>query len=279
MAPSLEKGRPVREFLVAAGFGSGRSVRRLRGGIRTPNGPVALDAFWNPGSHWTPWSFRGDAFVGRLVLPPLILLNKPVGVVTSRAADGGATPVFEGLPATLRDRVQPVGRLDRDTSGLLLLTGDGRLIQWLGHPKRQVLRTYRAWLSGNPDPSAIDALRDGRLTLRDGHIPHPPRLVPVEAEEGGLWWDIDLTEGKYHEVRRIFGATGVRVMALTRLRMGPFDLTMCGADGVHRVEEEALEAFYRDQGLELPPREVEVQPISMQLPGSLPFDHAIPSSR
>jgi hypothetical protein len=68
-------------------------------------------------------------------------------------------------------------------------------------------------------------------------------------------------------------------MALTRLRMGPFDLTMCGADGVHRVEEEALEAFYRDQGLELPPREVEVQPISMQLPGSLPFDYAIPSSR
>jgi len=280
MAAARDGGRPVREFLVAAGFGSGRAVRRLQGYIRTPEGPRPLDATWDPGAEWTPWSFRGQSFVGRLTLPPLILLDKPVGFVTSRAPDGGATPVFDVLPASLRDRVQPIGRLDRDTSGLLLLTGDGRLIQWLGHPRRQVLRTYRAWLSGAPDPAAVAALLAGTLPLRDGHTPHPRRLVPVEDAADAACWDIDLTEGKYHEVRRIFGATGVRVTALTRLRFGPFDLAVCGKEGLHRVDDVTLEAFYKAEGLELPDREVEVEPMaSTPLPASATMPDAVPPAR
>lgn len=283
MAPVSEEGRPVREFLVAAGFGSGRAVRRLRGAIRTPDGPLPLDATWDPGPEWTTWGFRGQTFVGRLTLPPLLLLHKPLDVVTSRAPDGGATPVFDLLPKALRDRVQPIGRLDRDTSGLLLLTGDGRLIQWLGHPRRQVLRTYRAWLSNEPEAAAVAALLEGRLPLRDGHTPHPRRLVPVEGETGpgGICWEIDLTEGKYHEVRRIFAATGARVTALTRLSFGPLHLEMCGTEGFHRVDEAALEVFYRAEGLELPRREVEVEPIVQTPPSSSspPLQDAISPAR
>jgi pseudouridine synthase len=187
----------------------------------------------------------------------------------------GHRPFFECLPVEIRDRVQPVGRLDRDTCGLLVLTGDGRLIQWLGHPRRAIPRTYRAVLSDAPDPERLEALKAGRLVLRDGHAPRPLAIGPVSGPESGpaseavsgsaggsREWEITLAEGKYHEVRRIFGATGVRVVELVRLRFGPFSLDACGPEGWVRLSEDEALAFYAQQGLELPARVVEVQPDS-----------------
>lgn len=247
---------------MAAGLGSGRSVRKIRSSIRTPEGSIPTDERWDPGTDWTPWSFQGRSYRGRLTLPPLVLLDKTAGAVTSRTSESGAPTVFDLLPESLRDRVQPVGRLDRDTSGLLLFTGDGRLIQWLGHPRRAIPRTYRARLSAAPEAARIEALREGRLELRDGHAPRPSEIRRIDAAKAeGEVWEVTLTEGKYHEVRRIFGATGVRVLDLVRLSFGPFSREVCRPHGWHRLDEAALTAFYASQGLELPPLEVEVEPV------------------
>ncbi len=250
----------------------------MQGYVTTPDGPLPLSEGFELGAPWTPFRFRTVGFEARLAYPPILLLDKPEGAVTSRAAANGAPTVFDLLPPELAARVEPVGRLDRETSGLLLLTGDGRIIQHLTHPRRETPRTYLAELVGPPNPTVIEGLRRGEVALRDGHQPRPAELAPVgstggpDAPEGvpgePLCWRVTLTEGKYHEVRRLFAAAGTRVTGLRRIRFAHLRIeALEGADGDRdplparwvRLEEAEVEALYERIGLALPPREVEVR--------------------
>jgi pseudouridine synthase len=147
-----------------------------------------------------------------------ILLSKPAGDVTTRSDPQRRRTVLD-LLGGVREYVYPVGRLDYDTEGLLLLTNDGDLAAQLTHPRHGVERTYEARVAGIPDDDALDRLRRG-IPL-DGH-----RTLPADAQ---LLWRgsktpvvrLTIREGRNRQVRRMLEAVGHPVEALTRTRIGP----------------------------------------------------------
>lgn len=167
-----------------------------------------------------------------------VLLNKPLGCVTA-LRDAQHPVAFDYLVgAALKDELRPVGRLDLDTSGLLLWTTDGQWLQRLSHPKRKVPRTYHAALTQPflPMPEGF--------TLADGHKPHITELREMDVSSahpslarpdgGRLFASITITGGAYHEVRRIFAALGSHVAALCRVSFGNLVLPDDLAPGAHR---------------------------------------------
>jgi pseudouridine synthase len=245
----------LRDIFARAGPWSRRELRRMQGGVRTDGGTRALAESVQLDGNWRAFHFRSVSVEARVTLPPLLLMDKPVGVLTSRAKEGGASTVFDLLDDPAAHRVEPVGRLDLDSSGLLLLTADGRLIQRLTHPKREIPRTYLATVAGTPDPEVVAALRAGTFALKDGHRPHPHQL---DAVGEGVWL-VTLVEGKYHEVRRMFAAAGAHVTALRRTRFAGFHLDDLSGRRFRRLEESEVEAVYAGLGLPLPPLELEVR--------------------
>jgi len=248
----------LRDILAASGWWPRRQLRRMTGDVITPDGPGSLATRVTLGREWRAFRFRSVTVEARATLPPLVLMDKLPGVLTSRVREHGAPTVFDILDPALAERVEPVGRLDRETTGLLLLTGDGRLIQRLTHPKRAVPRSYLVTVEGVPDPDVIQGLLRGTVALRDGHLPSPRALEPVDGER----WLVTLTEGKYHEVRRIFAATGARVLALRRTSFGPFDLGDLRGQPVRRLDEEELIATCQELGLSLPDSILEVREVA-----------------
>jgi 23S rRNA pseudouridine2605 synthase len=163
----------------------------------------------------------------------VLAVHKPVGVVTTRADPGGRKTVYDALGDVGR-WVFPVGRLDRDTSGLLILTNDHRLGERLTSPDHHVPKTYHARVRGVPDAEALRALREG-LPLEDGAVTRPARVRVLgtprgepgsspAAGQGSTWLEIVLTEGKNRQVRRMCAAVGHDVLDLVRVRIGRFDL-------------------------------------------------------
>jgi len=152
--------------------------------------------------------------------PRYILLNKPRGYVTTRSDPQRRSTVIDLLTG-VREYVYPVGRLDYDTEGLLLLTNDGDLAARLTHPRHGVERTYEARVSGMPDREALERLRTG-IPL-DGHRTLPATVVLVNASrhdrDGVLL--LTIREGRNRQVRRMCEAVGHPVKELRRVRIGP----------------------------------------------------------
>jgi len=149
-----------------------------------------------------------------------ILLYKPAGYVTTRS-DPQRRPTVIDLLRGVREYVYPVGRLDYDTEGLLLLTNDGELAATLTHPRHEVERTYEARVAGMPDEDALDRLRrgiplDGRRTM-----PADVKLLNrARADRDGVLL-ITIREGRNRQVRRMLEAVGHPVKSLKRTRIGP----------------------------------------------------------
>jgi 23S rRNA pseudouridine2605 synthase len=152
-----------------------------------------------------------------------LVLHKPAGYVTTRADPGGRPTVYDLLGDVGR-WVFPVGRLDRDSSGLLVLTNDHRLGQRLTDPESHVPKTYHVRVRGLPDAEALQVLREG-TPLADGHLTRRARVRVLGAARGGdSWLEIVLTEGKNRQVRRMCAAVGHDVQELVRVRIGTLDL-------------------------------------------------------
>ena len=149
-----------------------------------------------------------------------ILLYKPAGYVTTRSDPARRRTVID-LLGGVREYVYPVGRLDYDTEGLLLLSNDGDLAAKLTHPRHAVDRTYEARVTGMPDAEALDRLRRG-IAL-DGHRTLPADVVLLNAGRGDRDGVLRLTirEGRNRQVRRMCEAVGHPVQKLTRTRIGP----------------------------------------------------------
>jgi 23S rRNA pseudouridine2605 synthase len=137
-----------------------------------------------------------------------VVLNKPRGVVTT-ASDPQGRPTVTGL-VDAGARLFPVGRLDRDTTGVLLLTNDGALADRLMHPRHGVPKSYRARVKGEPDEAALDRLRAG-IELDDG----PTAPAEVRSRDSGVV-DITIHEGRNRQVRRMLAAIGHPVIHLQR---------------------------------------------------------------
>lgn len=148
-----------------------------------------------------------------------LLLHKPAGVLTA-TEDSRQRTVLDLLPPELRKRgLSPVGRLDKDTEGLLLLTDDGELAHRLLSPKYHVDKRYFARVDGPLDQADVDAFAAG-MTLGDGLMCLPAGLEPL-AEGTCI---VTLREGKFHQVKRMLAARGAPVLYLKRLSMGPLTL-------------------------------------------------------
>lgn len=156
-----------------------------------------------------------------------IMLHKPPGVI-SATEDTRERTVVDLLPNDLQvfDPF-PVGRLDKDTEGLLLLTNDGKLAHDLLSPRKHVPKTYYARIKGNVTETDIAAFQQG-VTLDDGYLTQPAKLVilQVNEEEDGVYSQIEvtITEGKFHQVKRMFESVGKQVVYLKRLTMGSLAL-------------------------------------------------------
>ena len=172
------------------------------------------------------------------------LFYKPSGVLTA-ARDSRAETVMDLLPEALsRRKVLPVGRLDKDTTGLLILTNDGALAHSLLDPKRHVWKRYIATVEGRLDEEDVQAFAEG-IPLKD-FTAKPAQLRILEAGESQSRAEVEVREGKFHQVKRMFGARGHEVTALHRSSFGPLTIPEGMQVGEHiRLSEEQVELLRR----------------------------------
>ena len=173
-----------------------------------------------------------------------VLYHKPAGEVTTVSDEKGRETVmdrFRDFPV----RLYPVGRLDYDSEGLLLLTNDGELAQRLTHPSCEVDKVYLARVTGNPSNEAIDRLRRGVFMEGDQRKTYPAQVRVVRDES--LFSDIVVTihEGRNRQVRRMFDAVGHKVLLLRRIRFGAVELGDLRRGEWRELTQEEIDALHR----------------------------------
>ncbi|HET7809302.1 MAG TPA: pseudouridine synthase [Steroidobacteraceae bacterium] len=213
----------LQKLLAGAGHGSRRGIEEwIRAGRVTINGrPANLGDRATPSDRicldGKPLDLGGSADTTEV-----LLYHKPLGEVTTRSDPQGRPTVFERLPPAPGGRWIVVGRLDVNTTGLLLFTNDGELAHRLMHPSTEVERVYRVRLRGTPAEPVLDRLRTG-VQLEDG--PASFDRIERESTEGShSWFRVTLHEGRNREVRRLFEHQGFEVSKLSRIRYGNVDL-------------------------------------------------------
>lgn len=242
----------LQKILARAGLGSRRQIERwIEEGRLTVDGrPAYL------GQRIVPW--QSVALDGRLVplerLVPksrVLLYHKPEGEVCTRTDPEGRPTVFERLPPLRAGRWIAIGRLDVNSSGLLLFTDDGELAHRLMHPSSRIEREYAVRVFGEVDNAMLARLIEG-VQLEDG----PARFESVRFAGGSganRWYHVVLKEGRKREVRRLWEALGVRVSRLIRVRYGPVRLPRRLRLGKWmELDREQRAALYDLAGLGLP---------------------------
>ena len=201
------------KFLCDCGVGSRSQVKAiLKSGRVTVDGKPAKDGSMKLDVAVSTVCLDGEIVEkeGTLVL----MLNKPMGYVTA-TEDATEPTVMELLPQGYRSRVKPIGRLDKQTEGLLLFTDDGDLLHRLISPKKEVPKVYYAKHAGAAGEEDVKAFREG-VTLRDGTVCLPAKLEPLGDGESL----ITVCEGKYHQVRRMMASRNMTVTYLERRAEG-----------------------------------------------------------
>lgn len=208
-------------YLANMAYGSRSEVKKLiRAGEITVNETVIRDEAFQvePGEDLIccreePVRFREHLY---------LVMNKPGGVITA-TEDRSARTVLDLIAPKYRNKgIYPVGRLDKDTEGLLILTNDGALGHRLLAPKRHVPKQYYARLDLPAEPGDIQAFREG-IRLEDGYRTQPAELE-CAAPDNPLEVLVTIHEGKFHQIKRMFAACGKEVVYLKRLAMGGLEL-------------------------------------------------------
>lgn len=232
------------KVLAGTGRWSRREVKLLvRQGLVRLNGAAAVSAEEKCDPETAVITVNGETVVLRRFT--YVLLHKPGGVLTA-TEDRRQETVMELLPQELRRvGLAPVGRLDKDTEGLLLLTNDGELTHRLLSPKYHVDKRYFARVDGHLTAAHAEAFAKG-MTLGDGLKCLPARLE-ILPDNGCI---VTVREGKFHQVKRMLASCGAPVVYLKRLSMGPLVLGDELGRGEHRMlREEEVAALYRTCGL------------------------------
>lgn len=221
----------LQKLLAAAGHGSRRQIETwIRAGRLTIDGQVAtLGARAEVFADIRLDGRRLELGAAPRVPRQVLLYHKPAGEMTTRADPQGRPTVFERLPIPRAGRWVVIGRLDVNTTGLLLFTTDGELAHRLMHPSSEMEREYLVRVRGQPPAAVLERLRAG-VELDDG----PARFDAIEPGRGApdpagdeaahAWFRVVLHEGRNREVRRLWQAVGFEVSKLSRLRYGPIRL-------------------------------------------------------
>lgn len=217
----------LERILFSQGFGSRRQCRAI---IADGRVRIGGDILTDPGADFpllSPLDFEVDGENWRYREKAYLALNKPAGYECSRDPQHHLS-VFHLLPSQLATRsVQCVGRLDQDTTGLLLLSDDGAFVHAFTSPKRKVPKVYLATTRHPVDDAQLAALRDG--VLLHGESKPSAALAAHQRDERLL--ELTVLEGKYHQVKRMVAAAGNRVEKLHRERIGGFELPATLAEG------------------------------------------------
>jgi 23S rRNA pseudouridine2605 synthase len=176
--------------------------------------------------------------------PVYLLFNKPCGYLTSHKSQFGTPTIFE-LPALHKHKsmLKYAGRLDKETSGLLVLTTDGNLIQKITHPSHEMTKTYRVGLKQKLSPQSMRALKNGFNGLEDG----PVRFLQVSkihlSSEDLYGYDVKVQEGRNRLIRRIFSSLGHRVTTLQRIQLGPIKIGNLPLGEARELNEKEIKAL------------------------------------
>jgi len=212
----------LQKLIASAGIASRRHAEDLiANGQVSVNGKVIIEL----GSKADP--DRDHIKVrGRLINPELkrqekvyLLLNKPKGYLTSMSDPEGRPLVRDLLPSAL-NHLHPVGRLDFNTEGLLLLTNDGEFTNFITSARNGIAKVYEVKVKGEPSQSAVERLRRG-IKLDDGERTAPIDIRQLGTTATNSWFEVTLGQGRNRQIRRMFEAVGHSVLKLSRVRIGP----------------------------------------------------------
>lgn len=240
VAEKRESGVRLQRFLASAGFGSRRHCEEL---IVTGRVEVDGQVVDTLGARVRP--FEQKILVdGTRVRPPrkrVYLVNKPVGVLSTHKDPGGRTRVIDLIPHG--DRYFTVGRLDRHSEGLILVTNDGDLANGLAHPRYGVTKTYRVEVAGVPDPEALAEMRGG-IRLAEGTV----RAIDIRIlrqRRHSTILQMVLNEGKNREIRRMAAHLGHKVLSLRRIALGPLRLGDIPVGAFRELRSDEVDALWR----------------------------------
>jgi len=165
------------------------------------------------------------------------LVNKPAGYISTTSDELGRKTVLDLIPK-IKTRIYPVGRLDMESQGLMLLTNNGELAQKLTHPSYEIPKTYHVLIAGTPSTKALNHLERG-VKLKEGYT--KPAVVEILGhEEGNTWLEITISEGRNKQVRRMLERVGYLVKKLIREKMGPFELEMLDDEQFIKISEKEV---------------------------------------
>ena len=237
-------------WLVTLGLGSRSQVQKLiRSGAVTLDGMPVRDPSHSCDERTQRIAIRGEAIDSRLMRH--VMLHKPAGLLTA-ARDKKQPTVMDLLPETYASiGCMPVGRLDKDTTGLLLLTCDGELNHRLLAPARHVDKTYLATVDGPLDRTHVDRFAAG-LQLSDFDA-QPALLTILRSDAAFAEAEVTVHEGKFHQIKRMFEAVGRTVTKLHRATFGPLALDPDLPEGQWReLTDDELRALYQAADMEVP---------------------------
>lgn len=227
--------------MAECGVASRRSCERLieEGKVRINGHPAVLGAKVNPKKDIV--TVRGKKIAMQTNMR-YIMLHKPRGYVTTVSDELGRKTVMD-LIGRVNERVYPVGRLDRDSEGLLLLTNNGELANALMHPSFRIVKTYRVTVRPGADGDVLDIMRRG--VEIDGVKTSPCEITPVSESAERSVLEFKIQEGRNREIRKMCEACGLEVARLKRTALGPLKLGML-QPGEHReLNENELKKLFR----------------------------------
>ncbi len=242
----------LQKYLSRAGVASRRaSEQMMLDGRVTVNGQICLEL----GTKVIPGEDKIEVD-GKIIDLPVsyvyVAVNKPQGYITTLDDPEGRPVISDLLPDSM-PRIWPVGRLDWDSEGLILMTNDGELTNMLTHPSHEIVKIYAVKVSGIVEPShkALAMMAEG-VDIGEGEVTKPATVNVGRSTGKNTWLEFQISEGRNRQIRRMCEAVGFRVMRLRRLTIGPLELSGTSSGQYRALTTEEVFDLYKACGSEPP---------------------------